>query len=321
LATEREHTRTRRPAASAARATRDPMYPQPKMMRSDMFPVYILAVDKVVDGRYELLSLVGEGSHGAVYRARDQQTGNNVAVKLFYDAHRDPEYYVRMIREARSMAALAGTSAVQVHSFGSDMDGSFYIVMELLEGMNFEEQLARLESRGQRLPVSAIVPVLEPIVTTLEFAHERKIVHRDLKPSNIFLVEKGGGVRLLDFGLVKLIGAKRLTRQGIVAGSPSYIAPEAWRGNPAVLDHRIDLYALGTVVFRALAARVPFDHPDLFEKYNLVTTAPRPSLHALRPDLPPAIDDWVKRALAIEPADRFDRVRSMWTAFRHAAGV
>jgi serine/threonine-protein kinase len=281
------------------------------------------AVGKLVDGRYQLLGLVGEGNHGAVYRAVDATTNAHVAVKLLHDATSDPEYYVRMMREARAMAALAGTSAVQVHGFGSDIDGSFYIVMELLEGANFEDQLKRVEMRGMQLGADALVEVIEPIVRTLEVAHERNIVHRDLKPSNIFIVDKkaGGGVRLLDFGLVKLMGAKPLTREGMVAGSPSYIAPEAWRGDPTALDHRIDLYSLAAIVFRALAGRVPFEADDLLEKLKLVTTAPRPSLRKHRPDLPVAIDMWVAQALAIDPEQRFGRVRAMWNAFRHVVGV
>jgi eukaryotic-like serine/threonine-protein kinase len=274
---------------------------------------------KILDGRYQLLGKIGQGNHGVVYRAIDHVTRYEVAIKLLRDADANPEYYVRMVREARAMAALAGTSAVQVHGFGSDVDGAFYIVMELLAGMNFEEYLERIESRGGRLPIDRMVAILDPIVTTLELAHERGIVHRDLKPSNIFLqdAQRGGGVRLLDFGLVKLMRARRLTKEGIVAGSPSYIAPEGWRGNSLALDHRIDIYSLAVIVFRVLSGAVPFDAPDIMEKLRLVTTGPRPSLHALRPDLPPEIDAWVEQALAIDPEHRFARVRATWNAMRH----
>jgi serine/threonine-protein kinase len=168
-----------------------------------------------------------------------------------------------------------------------------------------------------------MVMFLDPIVTTLDLAHERGIVHRDLKPSNIYLMDatRGGGVRLLDFGLVKLMGARPLTRQGMVAGSPSYIAPEAWRGNPTTLDHRIDVYSFAVIVFRVIGGRVPFDSPDLMEKLKMVTTGPRPSLRALRPELPADIDVWVQQALAIDPDYRFARVRAMWHALRHIIRV
>jgi serine/threonine protein kinase len=273
---------------------------------------------RMLDGRYQLLRLIGQGNHGVVYRALDHLTRAEVAVKLLRDVDANAEYYVRMIREARAMAALAGTSAVQIYGSGSDLDGTFYIAMELLEGMNFEEYLARIESRGGRLPPENMVTILDPIIGTLDLAHERGIVHRDLKPSNIFLQDqhRGGGVRLLDFGLVKLMGARPLTKQGMVAGSPSYIAPEAWRGNPTTLDHRIDIYSFAVIVFRVLAGRVPFEAPDLLEKLKQVTSGPRPSLHALRRDLPPDIDIWVEQSLAIDPDYRFSRVRGMWNALR-----
>jgi len=274
---------------------------------------------RILDGRYQLLRLIGQGNHGVVYRALDLATRAEVAVKLLREIDANPEYYVRMVREARAMAALAGTSAVPVHGFGSDVDGSFYIVMELLEGMNLEEYVHRIETRGGHLDNQQMFTLLDPIVTTLDLAHTRGIVHRDLKPSNIFLMDenRGGGVRLLDFGLVKLMGARPLTRQGMVAGSPSYIAPESWRGNPTQLDHRIDVYSFAVIIFRLLGGRVPFETPDLMEKLRLVTTAARPSLYALRPDLPRDIDVWVQQAMAIDPDYRFARVRAMWNALRH----
>jgi serine/threonine-protein kinase len=277
---------------------------------------------RILDGRYQLLTLIGQGNHGVVYRALDMQTRYEVAVKLLRDIEANPEYYVRMVREARAMAALTGTSAVQIHGFGSDVDGAFYIVMELLAGMNFEEYLTRVEAHGGRLPLEHMVWVLDPIVSTLDAAHERGIVHRDLKPSNIFLLaQSSAGVRLLDFGLVKLMGARPLTRQGMVAGSPSYIAPEAWAGNPTTLDHRIDVYSLAVIAYRVLAGHVPFETNDLYQKLEMVTKGPRPSLHAERPDLPADVDAWVEQALAIRPDYRFARVRAMWNALRHILRV
>jgi serine/threonine-protein kinase len=193
--------------------------------------------------------------------------------------------------------------------------------MELLEGSNLEDQLVNIEKKGRRIMPTALVNLLDPIVSTLEAAHQQGIVHRDLKPQNIFLIapSRGGGVRLLDFGLVKLMNAKPLTRQGVVAGSPSYIAPEAWKGG--TVDHRIDVYALGIVVFRALAGKVPFDAPDLREKLKLITSAERPSLFIKRPDLPPPIDAWIEQVLAIEPDLRFQRVRAAWKALRNILQV
>jgi len=268
----------------------------------------------VIDSRFEILNFLGEGAHGLVFRALDREKSELVALKVLQDAANEPEYSVRLVREAKAMATLTGTAAVQVHGYGIDVDGSFYIAMELLSGVDLEDFLLRLEGLRRPLAPLELLALLGPIADTLEAAHSRGIVHRDVKPGNVFLVDPvpRGGVRLLDFGLVKLMGARRLTKAGVVAGSPSYIAPEAWAGDPDVLDHRLDVYSLGVVIFRALAGRIPFDGADLSAKLAAATKGARPSLHALRPDLPPAVDEWVQRALAIDPARRYQTIRALW---------
>jgi len=275
----------------------------------------------MVDGRYELVEVLGRGGHGVVYKALDSATGLEVAIKFLHDAvASDPQYNVRMLREAQAMSALTGTSAIRVHGLRTSADGARYLVMELLAGHDLESHLSVLEERGLRLPPRQMFTLLDPIADTLEAAHERGIVHRDLKPANIFVLRKGG-VRLLDFGLAKVMAASPLTSDGMVAGSPSYIAPEAWRGNPRLLDHRIDVYSLGAIAFRALSGRVPFEAESLIEKFQLATTGERPSLFALRPDLPREIDPWVQQALAIDPDKRFFRVRGMWDALKECLGA
>jgi serine/threonine-protein kinase len=271
----------------------------------------------VIDKRYRILSKVGAGAHGVVYRARDLETRGEVALKfLSADVGFDSEYTRRLEREAVAMAKLRGTRAVYVHGFRLNQDGMTYIVMEMLHGKNFEQFLKAAEKVGGRMKVARMLELLRPIVDTLEAAHTQGIVHRDLKPGNIFVVdrEKGGGVRLLDFGLVKILGAESLTEGGTVAGTPSYIAPEAWRGDPRMLDQRIDVYSLGVIVFRALAGHVPYRAKSLPLLMMWAQKGERPSLHALRPKLPREIDGWVQKALAIDPAKRFQTVREMWTA-------
>jgi serine/threonine-protein kinase len=275
----------------------------------------------VLDDRYELQDVIGRGGHGVVYRAKDRDSGTDVAIKFLHDSVAvDPQYNIRMLREAQVMAALSGTSAIRVYGLNTTPDGALYLVMELLAGRDFDAYLADLEDSGRRLSVYRLFELLDPIVDTLEAAHVRGIVHRDLKPGNIFVLDVGGA-RLLDFGLAKVMAAAPLTNSGMVAGSPSYIAPEVWKGNPRALDQRIDVYSLGAIVFRALSGSVPFAGNDIVEKLHLVTTAARPSLHHLRPDLPPEIDAWVAEVLAIDPDLRFRQVRGMWNALRVIMGV
>jgi serine/threonine protein kinase len=268
----------------------------------------------VIGDRYELISVIGKGGHGIVYRAIDQHTGSEVAIKFLHDVFAvDPQYNIRMLREAQVMAALAGTSAIRIHGLRTTGEGALYLVMEYLVGGDLDDYLDRYQAAGQQLSVPQLFDLLDPIVDTLEAAHARGIVHRDLKPGNIFVL-KEGGVRLLDFGLAKVLAASPLTNDGMVAGSPSYIAPEVWRGNPRILDHRIDVYSLGAIAYRALAGKVPFGGDSLIEKFQLATTGERPSLVRERPDLPPEIDHWVAQALAIDPEHRFHKVRGMWNA-------
>lgn len=269
----------------------------------------------VLDGRYRLISEIGRGAFGVVYRGRDLETREEVAVKLLSQST-DPELVTRFQREALAMAKLRGTSAIYVHAFGRSQPGAVYIVMELLRGKDLEQFLGEAEARGGRLKAANMLQLLRPVAATLEAAHALNIVHRDLKPSNIFVIDSdaGGGVRLMDFGLVKLVGADALTAQGMVAGTPSYIAPECWAGDPNAIDHRIDVYSLGVLVFRCLSGRVPFPNNNVFELCRWALQGERPSLHALRPKLPVSIDAWIHKALAIAPGDRFQDIRAMWAA-------
>ena len=161
------------------------------------------------------------------------------------------------------------------------------------------------------------------VADAVSHAHASLIAHRDLKPSNIFVIdeEHGGGVRLIDFGFAKFTRLRGFTKEHVIAGSPSYIAPEAWLNKRAVFDQRLDVYAMGAVIFRCLAGRPPFEASNLFGLLEAVTRGKRPSLHALRPDLPEGVDEWVKYALSIEPEERFQSAAALWNAFRSSVGL
>ncbi len=281
-------------------------------------------VDHVIDGRYKVLGTLGQGGHGVVYRCEDLQLGAPVAIKCLHaEVASEPGFKTRMLREARAMGTLSGTSAVQIFAFNKADDGTMYIVMELLRGRDLERYLRELEAHGAKLAPSKLVELIGPVADTLEQAHAQGIIHRDLKPANIFVLDTfaRGGVRLLDFGLAKDMKAEPLTQEGMIAGSPSYIAPEVWRGKPQEIDHRIDVYSLGAVIFRALAGQPPFDAKQTIDKLLIqVTRGQRPSLRALRPDLPVALDAWAHKALAIQRDDRFPSIASLWTTFRAVVG-
>lgn len=271
----------------------------------------------VISNRFRILERLGQGAHGVVYRARDLETRGELALKFLGDGKGlDPELSRRMEREATAMARLRGTSAVYVHGISTAQDGMLYVAMEMLYGKDFEDYLLEAEKLGGRIKAVKLLELLRPVAATLEQAHRQGIIHRDLKPSNVFIVDpaRGGGVRLLDFGLAKLLDASTLTTDGMIAGTPSYIAPEGWRGTSKTLDHRIDVYSLGVIVFRALSGRLPPPSGNVLAICQWATTGKRPSLCALRSSLPAAIDPWVERVLAIDPDQRFQTVGEAFVA-------
>ncbi len=277
-------------------------------------------IGEVIGGRYRIVKELGRGAQGSVYRAKDLRAGDEVAVKVLSEPLvRGDEWRERTLREAHALTVLAGTAAVRVlHQAWTD-DGSFCLVTELLHGVDFQDYLEKREETGQTFTLSELILLLSPIVSTLETAHAAGILHRDLKPRNVFVLD-AGGVRLLDFGFVKFTRMRSVTQAGIIAGSPSYIAPEIWQG-ATDLDQRIDVYSFAVLLFRALAGRTPFSGEATLDILKAATSAERPSLHALRPDLPEAIDDWLRQALAVDPAERFERIHGLWNALKSLAGA
>ncbi len=272
-----------------------------------------------IAGRYLLQEELGRGGHGVVFRALDEETQTPVAVKVLNDEYANEDQYVlRLWREAQSLAALWGTSVVQVHEFDTDARGFVYMVMELLEGDALDEHLYQRESFGDRMSPLDVIEALGPVAHALATAHSIGIIHRDIKPPNIFLVDPqfGGGTRLMDFGLAKTQDFEEITDAGMIAGSPSYISPEIWHSEQ--FDHRVDVYSLGAVIFRTLAGQPPFVAPSTLKLYELATRAPRPRLTDFRPELSRALDTWAERAIAIRADDRFPDIGSLWTQFLEA---
>lgn len=273
-------------------------------------------IGDIVDDQYRIVRLIGEGGQGTVFEAEYLEIGTPIAIKVLKpEVAARPECVVRLRREARAMGMLSGTAAVQIFALNRTPANELYIVMELLRGQDLEQCIQSFEGRYGFVPVPTMLDLLAPIVDTLEAAHSRGIVHRDIKPPNIFVLDSSarGRVRLLDFGMVKdLASTTQITREGLVLGSPSYIAPESWRGNSAIITHAADVYSMGVLIFRILSGHVPFAAEALVEIVRLATRGARPSLHAERPNLPKDIDQWVGRVLAITPDKRFVSVREMW---------
>jgi serine/threonine protein kinase len=274
----------------------------------------------LVAQRYEVGDVVGRGGYGMVCRGIDRETGRAVALKMLStEAGRDPDVVERMLREQQALVALRGTCAVTAVDLCRLDSGAPCLIMEWLEGRDLEHRLSEHEAAGTSGSNEELLTMLAPVTATLERAHEMGLVHRDIKPANIFLTtDPSAPVRLLDFGLSRMKSAAPITAAGMVMGSPSYISPETWGGDSRALDGRADLFSLGVIVFRWLTGKLPFDAPDLMGKMTAVTSGPRPSVLASRPDLPAAVDTWMSRALAVQPDQRYQTGGDFYAALEAA---
>ena len=200
--------------------------------------------------QFEILEFIGQGGMGCVFKARQPQLNRFVALKVLPKAlARDSAFASRFVREAQALAALNHPNIVTVHDFGQS-GGFFYLLMEFLDGVNLRQALRA----GGFTPEQALV-IVPPICDALQFAHERGIVHRDIKPENLML-DKGGRVKIADFGIAKMVGAAPLAAEERSAGTPQYVAPEQ-KDKPQQADHRADIYSLGVVLYEMLTGELP----------------------------------------------------------------
>ncbi len=274
---------------------------------------------EMIGGRYLIGKRLGQGGHGEVYRARDTIDLQDVAIKfLAHQIAHDTNYRVRLIREARIMTSLQGLATVAVYGVVGSEDGTPCVVMELMEGKDLSVVLSDRKKARKPFSVQEVFSLFEPIVSTLEVAHANDVVHRDIKPSNFFLVdERVDDARIMDFGLAKAGDLPSITADQMLAGSPSYIAPEIWTEGAKQADSRSDIYSLAVVIYEVFTFGVPIHRKRLTDMFMAATTPGNiPSLHEKRPDLPNDIDDWLKQALATNVANRFQSVVGMWRALQ-----
>ena len=261
-------------------------------------------------GNYRLEAEIGHGGMGSVYRARHLLLARVAAVKILHPhLSGDASMVQRFLNEARAVNDIRHPRIVEVLDAGQLASGTPYIVMEHLAG---ESLAARLRETG-RLPPAVAVRTARQIAGALGAAHARGIVHRDLKPENVFLCDGGGdgapSVKVLDFGIAKLradlAGAGAETRPtGGLLGTPQYMAPEQWRTG-VVADPRLDVYALGLIVFEMLSGTPPFLGDSWVDLLHLHVSAAPPRMRERGVEVPAALEAVVRRALAKEPSERW----------------
>jgi serine/threonine-protein kinase len=256
-------------------------------------------------GEYRIEGLVGEGGMGQVYGAVHPVIGKRAAIKVLRrDLCSSFEAIERFVLEARAVNQIGHPNIVDVFAFGALPDGRQYMVMEWLRGESLSARLVRLPPA-----LDEACEILLGICAALDAAHAANIVHRDLKPHNVFMVEVRAQqpmVKLLDFGLVKLMGSDDVrmerTRSGSLLGTPAYMSPEQARGRG--VDLRTDLYALGVIAFEMMAGRLPFVEESAMEMVVAHLQQPPPAPSSVRPDLPPEADALILRLLDKDPANR-----------------
>jgi len=259
-------------------------------------------------GSFRALSRLGGGSMGEVYLAEHQRIARRAAIKVLSpERTRDADAVRRLFVEARVTSMIRHPGIIEIYDCDVHRNGRAYIVMEYLEG----ETLAKRLERTGALPWPAACRIARRVSDAIGAAHREGVVHRDVKPDNVFLLSHGawpaaGEVKVLDFGLAKLLAGSFVglagTVQGSLVGSPTYMSPEQCRGEP--IDHRCDIYSLGCVLFELVAGRPPFIDSRVRDVLEAHTVRQPPALGSLVPDAPAWLVRLVARMLAKDPRQR-----------------
>jgi serine/threonine-protein kinase len=267
--------------------------------------MYNLKAGDTLDNRFKLTSLIKEGGMGYIFEAIDATTGQTVAIKVpFLKFESDPAFFSRFEREEEVGRLLNHPSILRI--LPVEKKSRPYIVMERLEGDLLSDRL----DKAKRLPVPEALDLLLRVIDAMEYMHGKKIIHRDLKPQNIMLC-KDGSIRIMDFGLAKGEGLRRVTFAGFSPemGTPDYMSPEQVKGKGG--DERSDIYSLGAMLFEMTTGQTPFDGKDPFTVMNARLVGDPPSPRKLNPEISPQLEEILLHAMARDPAERHPSLREL----------
>jgi serine/threonine protein kinase len=266
--------------------------------------------------RYRVDGVLGTGAMGKVYRATDIEAGREVALKVLHpDKAAREQVLARFRREAEILTRIGHPNIVHIHDWGITDVGVDYIAMEVLEGRTLRDHL---RETGPLTP-RQFLPILVGVADAVAAAHVKGVVHRDLKPDNVFL-QADGAPKVVDFGLSMLDTDKRMTKTGVMLGTPRYMAPEQIRSAKDV-DPRVDVYALGVIAHEALAGASPFPAEDAGQLLGCVIEGRLIRIEDVRADLPPGLGDVLRRAMAKDRRERFATIGAFAEAFARVVGV
>jgi serine/threonine-protein kinase len=288
---------------------------------------YDRLIGETLDGRYLVQKKLGEGGMGVVFAVKHTVIERPLAIKVLKrEVMRDPATVKRFIQEARAASRIGHPNIVDVTDFGNTSDGMTYQVMELIDGVTLKEVVKKTSP----LPIERVVRIGLQMARALVAAHGKGIVHRDLKPENVFLTEREGRpdfVKIVDFGIAKVapIDGKtevgpRLTRQGTVFGTPEYMAPEQAAGRSDT-DHRVDIYALGTILYEMIVGKVPHKGQSMVQTVAMQMLDPVIPPSQRRPDVkvPKELEAVIMRALQKKREDRYDAMSDLQSALDDVA--
>lgn len=266
-------------------------------------------VGETLLGRYEITTKIGQGGMGAVYEATHTLIGKRVAVKVLLDKYAEREQIVRRLeQEARLASSIGHEHIIDITDFGTTGDGRTFVVMEFLEGESLGAALARTGPMDEQ----RVIRIAHQVASALGAAHRKGVIHRDVKPDNVFLLQRNDKdfVKVVDFGISKSVrleedgNSPRLTQTGMVLGTPLYMSPEQARGDDE-LDHRIDIYALGVIMYELITGEVPFRGNNYLSIISQVINDDPEPPSALRPEISADLEAVIMRALAKELDDRY----------------
>jgi serine/threonine-protein kinase len=279
-------------------------------------PIDAMSIRKL--GRYDIVRVLGKGAMGLVYEARDPNLDRRVAIKTIkvenLSAEASADYEARFRTEARSAARLQHPNIVSVYDSGRHDDVA-YLVMEFVQGDDLKQHL----DGGRRYSLQESLGIVRDLLAALDYAHRQNIVHRDVKPANL-LVEASGRVKLTDFGVARIQDSGEATRtKGSMVGTLKYMSPEQVQGLP--VDARADLFAAGIVLYQLLTGKRPFDGDSEFAIIQQIVSQHPAAPSSINPQLPPALDGLVARALSKQRDDRFATAHDFSLALQEASGL